>query len=177
MYLCPVSSLLRALAFMSNFSTASAWVPSLKNHLFSLKYTTTVRSLVALFFGSLTSTGALGQCSNAVLILFSCSSPSFGGTSTATGFRKFFGMLIWHRGQALAARITQNVSLSHIFTSDDKFAKAAESWTVAADKLSNNVITWSFTADFCGGSLDRTCQLVGICSSGSTTVTLPSLRD
>ena len=86
-------------------------------------------------------------------------------------------MLIWHRGWALTAKITQNVSSSHIFTSNEKFMKAAESWSVATDKLSNKVITWSFMADFCGGSLDRTYWPVGISSSGSTTVTMPSSRD
>ena len=174
---CPVNSLLRALALILNFSTASACVPLLKNSLFNLKYITAVRSLVVLIFGYLTRMGALGQGSNAVLIFLSCSSPSLGGTGTTTGLRNFTGMLIWHNGWVLAARVTQKVSSSHILASDERFVKAVETWSVAADRLSNNVMMWSFTAAFCSRSPDRTCQLEGISSSGSTMVTPPSLRD
>ena len=152
MYLHPVSSLLRALPFMSNFSTGSAWVPSLslqfEVHHHSEKPCCTILQLPHQHGG----TWSRQQCCSD---FFSCSSPSFGGTLITTRFRKFSGMLIWHRGWALTARMTQNVSSSHILASDNKFTKAAESWSV--DKLSNKVITWSFTAGFCGGSFEKTC--------------------
>ena len=88
---------------------------------------TVVSSLMVLFFGSQMSTGALGLSSNAIHIFFSCSSPSFGGTSTATGFRKFSRMLSCTSGHAVTARMILNVSLLQFFASDDRFAKAAES--------------------------------------------------
>ena len=109
---------------------------------------TAVSNLVVMFFGSQMSTGALGLSSNAVCIFFSCSLPSFGGTGTTIGFKKFSGIFIYTSGCALAASMILNVPSSQIFSSDDRLAKAAKSWSVAANRLSNRVITCSFMAVF-----------------------------
>ena len=88
---------------------------------------TAVSNLVVLFFSSWMSTGALGLGSNAIHIFLSCSSPSFGGTSAATGFKKFSRIFICTSGCVLATRMILNICSSQIFASDDRFAKAAES--------------------------------------------------